>query len=55
MKKNLAKPFRNEFKILCKIIAVRNENVFTNMFMFAPALDKLACYNRKEALGNRKS
>ena len=54
MKKSLAKPCRNELKILCKIIAVRNDNFFTKMFRFVPALDKLACYNRKEVLGNRK-
>ena len=32
MKKSLAKPCRNELKILCKIIAVRNEMKFFTQF-----------------------
>ena len=54
-KKSLANLNRKELKSLCKIIAVRKENFFTNRFRFIPALDKSAYHNVKEALGNRKA
>ena len=54
MKKSLAKLYRRELKSMCKIIAVRKENFFTNRFRFIPPLDKSAYHNMKEALGNKK-
>ena len=40
MKKSLAKLYRKELKSMYKIIAVRKEDFFANMFRFIPALDK---------------
>ena len=54
-KKSLANLNREELKILCKIIAVRKENFFINMFRFIPVLDKSSYHNMKETLGNRKA